>query len=189
MMQNTDKVVEVEIWRDIAGFEGQYQVSSRGRVKSLDRVINTSNGRQRRLIGHLLQPHDNGIGYQQVNLYDESHKLHAKLVHRLVLTSFMNLSDDDLKSLSLEVNHVNSDPYNNALSNLNLVTHQQNLNQEHRMNLISRACVALTPDGEITLKAKSIKEMALLMGVSKDTISKRLKSGKELNGLTIKEAA
>ncbi|KZU32882.1 hypothetical protein Nizo2535_1271 [Lactiplantibacillus plantarum] len=49
--------------------------------------------------------------------------------------------------------------------------------------------MALTPDGEITLKAKSIKEMALLMGVSKDTISKRLKSGKELNGLTIKEAA
>lgn len=188
-MDKENKVVEAEIWRDIKGFEGAYQVSSLGRVKSLDRVINTSNGRQRRLFGHIIQPHDNGIGYQQVNLYDANHHLHAMLVHRLVLLSFTNLSDEDLQNLALEVDHVDDCPSNNALSNLKLVTHQQNLNKKHRMNLIRKACVALKPNGEITLKAKSIKEMSVLMNVSKDTISKRLKSGKELNGLTIKEVA
>lgn len=188
-MENTNKLVEAEIWRDIKGFEGAYQVSSLGRVKSLDRVINTSNGRQRRLFGHIVRPHNNGIGYQQVNLYDENHHLHAKLVHRLVLSAFTNLSDNDLKALALEVDHVDDCPSNNALSNLQLVTHQQNLNKESRMRKIRKACVSMNEQGEIVLKAKSIKEMAILMGVSKDTISKRLKSGKQLNGLVLKEAA
>lgn len=61
-MTKDNKVVEAEIWRDVADYGGSYQVSSLGRVRSTDRVINLTNGRQRHLIGHIIQPHGNGLG-------------------------------------------------------------------------------------------------------------------------------
>ncbi|WP_367376445.1 NUMOD4 domain-containing protein [Lactiplantibacillus pentosus] len=60
MTKANSKVIEAEIWRDVAGYNESYQVSSLGRVRSTDRVIKLSNGNQRHLIGHLIQPHDNG---------------------------------------------------------------------------------------------------------------------------------
>lgn len=183
-MQNTNKVIEVELWRDIAGYNGAYQVSSMGRVRSIDRMIKVGNG-QRHLIGHIIQPHDNGLGYMQVNLIDESHKLHAMLVHKLVLDQFMELSPNESQTLS-DVDHINNDRSDNRLSNLRRVTHADNLRKAHRMNQIRHACIAVNEDGEIVLKAKSMTAMAELLGVSQSAISVHVSSGKPLaTGLTV----
>lgn len=183
-MQNTNKVVEAEIWRDVAGYNGAYQVSSMGRVRSTDRVIKVGNS-QRHLIGHIIQPHDNGLGYQQANLFDESHKLHAMLVQKLVLDTFMPLSANESQTLS-DVDHIDNDRANNALSNLRRVTHADNLRKEHRMNQIRHACIAVNDNGEVVLKAKSMTAMAELLGVSQTAISNHVNSGKPLaTGLTV----
>ena len=178
-MQNTNKVVEVEIWRDVADYNGAYQVSSMGRVRSTDRTISLSNGRQRHLIGHIIQPHDNGLGYQQVNLMDESHKLHAMLVHKLVLDTFMPLSADESQTLT-DVDHINNDRADNRLSNLRRCTHADNLRKAHRMNQIRNACIAINEDGEIVLRAESMTAMAGLLNVSQSAISNHVNSGKPL---------
>lgn len=184
-MTKASKVVTAEIWRDIADYGGSYQVSSMGRVRSTDRTISLSNGRQRHLIGHIIQPHDNGLGYMQCNLMDESHKLHAMLVHKLVLDTFMPLSADESQTLS-DVDHIDNDRANNALSNLRRVTHADNLRKAHRMNQIRHACIAIDDNGEIVLKAESMTKMAELLGLSQCTISAHIASGKPLaTGLTV----
>ncbi|UTD42273.1 NUMOD4 domain-containing protein [Lactiplantibacillus plantarum] len=186
-MKNTNKVIEVEIWRDVAGYNGAYQVSSMGRVRSTDRTISLSNGGQRHLIGHIIQPHDNGLGYQQVNLMDESHKLHAMLVHRLVLSAFINITDDEASMAKLsDIDHIDNDPTNNKIGNLRLISHADNLRKAHRMNQIRHACIAINEDGEIVLKAESMTAMAELLGVSQPAISAHVASGKPLaTGLTV----
>jgi len=178
-MQNTNKLVEIELWRTVKEVP-TYQVSSLGRVRSTDRVINLTNGGQRHLIGHIIQPHDNGLGYQQVNLIDADHKLHAMLVHKLVLDVFMPLSSSESQVLT-DCHHVNADRSDNRLSNLARVTHHDNLIEQHRMSRIRHACIAINEDGEIVLKAKSITEMAELLGVSQPAISAHVASGKPLS--------
>lgn len=180
-MTKDNKVVEAEIWRDVTGYNGSYQVSSLGRVRSTDRVIKLSNGNQRHLIGHLIQPHDNGLGYQQVNLMDTDHKLHAMLVHKLVLDAFMPLSDAEASMAKLtDIDHYDNSRANNRLSNLRRVTHADNLRKEHRMNQIRHACIAINANGEIVLKAQSMTAMAELLGVSQTAISNHVNSGKPL---------
>ncbi|RMW49945.1 NUMOD4 domain-containing protein [Lactiplantibacillus pentosus] len=184
-MNKNSKVVEAEIWRDVADYGGSYQVSSLGRVRSTDRVIKLTNGNQRHLIGHIIQPHDNGLGYMQINLIDESHKLHAMLVHKLVLDTFMPLSADESQTLS-DIDHINDQRNDNRLSNLRRISHQQNLRKAHRMNQIRHACIAVNDNGEVVLKAKSMTAMAELLGVSQTAISNHVNSGKPLaTGLTV----
>lgn len=180
-MNNTNKVVEAEIWRDVAGYNGVYQVSSLGHVRSTDRVIKVGN-QQRHVAGHIIRPHDNGLGYQQVNLFDTDHKLHAMLVHRLVLSAFINISDDEASMAKLtDVDHIDNDRSNNKLNNLAIVSHADNLRKEHRMQQIRHACIAVNDNGEVVLKAKSMTEMAELLGVSQSAISAHVNSGKPLS--------
>ncbi|MGY5269528.1 NUMOD4 domain-containing protein [Lactiplantibacillus plantarum] len=183
-MQNTNKVITAEIWRDVAGYNRAYQVSSMGRVRSVDRVINLTNGNQRHVSGHVICSHDNGLGYMQVNLMDTDHKLHAMLVHKLVLDTFMPLSESESQTLT-DIDHIDSCRSNNKLSNLRRCTHADNLRKEHRMNQIRHACIAINDNGEIVLKAKSIRAMSEMLGVSQATISAHISSGKSLSGLTV----
>ncbi|MBO2727262.1 NUMOD4 domain-containing protein [Lactiplantibacillus plantarum] len=179
-----NKVIEAEIWRDVKGYNGAYQVSSMGRVRSTDRIINLTNGNQRHVSGHVICSHDNGLGYMQVNLMDESHKLHAMLVHKLVLDTFMPLSDIEASTLT-DVDHIDNDRANNRLSNLRRVTHADNLRKAHRMSQIRHACIAINDNGEVVIKAESMTAMAELLGVSQATISAHISSGKSLSGLTV----
>lgn len=74
-----------EIWKDIPGYEGKYQVSSRGRVKSMSRVLVDSLGRKRKWKERILKPGDNGNGYEHVQLGVR----HSRRVHSLVLEAFI----------------------------------------------------------------------------------------------------
>jgi len=92
---------EIE-WRDIAGYEGFYQVSNTGQVRSLDRVVN-----KRALVGKIMKPSPTN-GYERISLSGKSF-----LVHRLVLSAFIDNQNGEPM-----VNHKNGIKSDNRLENL-----------------------------------------------------------------------
>lgn len=106
-----------EIWKDIEDYEGRYQVSNYGRVKSLART--DRNGAKRK--EHLLDPHRLDNGYVRVHLSKDG-KAKWYFVHRLVATSFLpNPNNYPV------VNHLDSDRANNNVENLEWTTEKGNM--------------------------------------------------------------
>jgi hypothetical protein len=113
--------VSGERWRAVVGFEGAYEVSDHGRVRSLDRVINMRDGRQRRHEGIVLRASPNHHGYPTVSLRWNG-KASEVNVHVLVAAAF--LGDN---SGAAEVNHIDGVKTNNRVVNLEWVPHADNL--------------------------------------------------------------
>lgn len=118
-MQATSK--ESEIWKDIAGFEGLYQVSNFGNVRSVTRLITRSDGKTYLKKGKQLKSFVTNKGYEYVMLNDFNSKQHLKTVHRLVAQAFV----DNPNNLPI-VNHKDENKLNNAVSNLEWCTHAYN---------------------------------------------------------------
>ena len=108
----------MEIWKDIKGYEGIYQVSNMGRVKSLDRLDNKG----RKTHGHILKVKHDGGGYCQVALSKNGKQIYPK-VHRLVALHFIPNVDN-----KPQINHKDEDKENNAADNLEWVTSKENAN-------------------------------------------------------------
>lgn len=104
-----------EIWKDILDYEGLYQVSNLGNVKSLPR--NTNNQYKN---GLNLKTIINHYGYAGVQLYKNG-KAKWFFVHRLVAMAFLNTYKDNL-----QVNHKNGIKTDNTISNLEMVTASEN---------------------------------------------------------------
>lgn len=112
----------IEIWKDIDGYEGIYQVSSLGRVRSLDRTLLDKNNVEYKVKGKIRKISCNGKGYQQIQLSKEG-RLEMFLVHRLVAESFINNPD----GLPI-VNHIDGSKTNNNVNNLEWVSNSENIN-------------------------------------------------------------
>ena len=110
-----------EIWKPVKGFEGYYEVSNLGRVRSIDRVVvDTIRNCERLLKGKVLIQRDNSNGYKGV-MFCKEHKLYNKYVHRLVAEAFLP-NQDDLP----QVNHKDEDKSNNRADNLEWCTQLYN---------------------------------------------------------------
>lgn len=102
-----------EIWKDVKGFEGYYEVSNLGRVRSVDRVIFDNVRKCDRLLkGRILKKRYHTGGYNVVAFCKE-HIIVNKFVHRLVAEAFI----PNLDNLPL-VNHKDEDKTNNCVDNL-----------------------------------------------------------------------
>lgn len=104
-------------WKDIEGYEGLYQVSSTGLVRSLDRI----NSAGKRIKGQIRHQTKNKNGYLYVNLCKNG-VVHNCSVHRLVANAFIP-NPDDLYT----VNHKNENKEDNRVENLEWMTLQNNL--------------------------------------------------------------
>ena len=113
---------EFELWKDIKGFEGLYQVSTWARVRSLDRWVVYKNGRKRFLKGKILKYSYSKSGYIQYSLY-KSNKMFTFKLHRLVAEAFIHNTD-----ILPEVNHKDEDKTNNYPFNLEYCTRKYNHN-------------------------------------------------------------
>jgi len=108
-----------EVWKAVPGYEGLYEVSNRGQVRSLDREVLYSNGYKRIHKGKTLKPkHD--YGYPRVMLQGHGKKVTVS-VHILVLTSFVRP-----RKPHEETRHLNGVRHDNRLENLAWGTPKEN---------------------------------------------------------------
>ena len=113
--------MENEIWKDIEGYEGIYQVSNLGRVRSLDRTYILKNGRQQSAKGCIMSQFDTKDGYKSVRLRtSESRKTFR--VHRLVAMAFI----ENPHNLPI-INHKDENKINNCVDNLEWCNQEYNV--------------------------------------------------------------
>lgn len=114
--------MEKEIWKDIPRYEGLYQVSNKGRIRSLTHYArNNKDGGMRLIEGMILSPFVTPTGYMQVLLSKGKDIRKKHYVHRLVATAFLSNKDN----LS-DVNHIDGDKNNNSIGNLEWCSHRDN---------------------------------------------------------------
>lgn len=141
-----------EIWKDIKEYEGLYQVSNFGRIKSLPR---------KGTYARILKPSTNKDGYLQVHLCKNG-KLKTFLVHRLVAEAFL----DNPNNLP-QVNHKDENPQNNNVENLEFCSAKYNTNFGNRNKKIaekmtngklSKKVLQYTLDGQFVREWESTAE-------------------------------
>lgn len=109
-----------EIWKDIEGYEGFYQVSNFGTIKSLSRYIKFGN-KTRYSNERILKFHKDKDGYKKVIL-QKSGKAQNYLIHRLVAQAFIPNPDN-----KPQINHKDGDKQNNKVDNLEWCTPSENM--------------------------------------------------------------
>lgn len=115
-----------EIWKDIEGYEGFYQVSNKGRIKSLDRLVRSKCGSTQLKRGKVLKPQNTRDGYLQVTLSKYS-KLKTYKIHQLVGKAFL-LNPNNY----VEINHKDENTLNNDFRNLEWCSRSYNNNYGNR---------------------------------------------------------
>ena len=123
-----------EIWKAVRYYEGLYEVSNYGRVRSLERIVIDKNGKCKTVHGKFLTQHDNGRGYLFVNLY-KNDKCKREYVHRLVALAFI----ENPNKLP-QVNHKDEDKQNNYVENLEWCDSKYNNNYGNHISKMISTC-------------------------------------------------
>lgn len=168
-----------EVWKDIPGYEGQYQASTFGHIKRLEHVRQSG----RRASEKILQPSATGDGHLQVFV---GGKLHT--VHSLVLLTFVGPRPSDKP----HIRHLDDDPSNNKLSNIVYGTAQENALDRERARKAKGLPLRYSKERALQIKAalekklawtyKEMAELGRLFGVSCITV-RRIRDGIAWNGL------
>lgn len=170
----------MEQWRDIAGYEGLYQVSDLGRIKSCERRAAVRpcerypKGHTKRVAERIVKPWVTR-GYEHVNLHDGNGNVRQLQVHRLVCCAFVPaVVGKDY------VNHINGDRRDNRAANLEWVTPKENA--QHAAAVLGHIARKLTDEQvrEIRADNRSSRKIAADYGVSHSTVNS-IKNGKYLS--------
>ena len=155
-----------EIWKDIEGFEGLYQVSNLGRVRSLDRIAKRQRNGQSYDIpvnGKILGQRPIKKGYLRVALSKGYKQMSYLQVHRLVAVAFIP-NPDNLP----QVNHIDEDKTNNRVDNLEWCNNKYNSDHGTRNERISKAnsksVIQMDLQGNDLRRFDSIHDAALAIG-------------------------
>lgn len=168
----------VEIWKDIPGFEGFYQASTAGRIRSVDRSVTDAKGVVRFYRGRMMTLCDAGSGYLNVSLSKQG-KLYTPRVNRVIAQTFLeNPCNYD------QVNHKDENKRNNCVANLEWCTAKYNTNYGtgilRRAQAISRPVLQFDPQGNFIKRWESITQAERELGIDNSHITrcckKRLKT-------------
>jgi hypothetical protein len=144
------------MWKPIPSFEGLYEASYTGKIRSLDRIVvyTKRDGRkvERRYKGKVLTPGLNTRGYEIVTLCDRNNKHHTRPVHRLVLETF-----DRLRAENEECRHLDGNIRNNSRSNLRWGTPAENTADK----IAHGTCVRGSRVGNSRLTEEQVREIKI----------------------------
>lgn len=174
-----------EIWKNVKGYEGLYQVSNYGRIKSLGRYITRNRyGKTYRTWQkeNIKTPTKNNKGYFTIKLSKDNIDYSPK-IHRLVAITFELPLPEHLKWHDydeLEVNHKDEDKSNNRIDNLEWCTHDYNCNygtrnERHSLymtnnKLFSKTVLQYTKDGQFIAEYPSMMEASRKTGINNSCI-------------------
>lgn len=149
-----------EIWKDIKGYVGLYQVSDWSRVKSMERKVRHSSGGTRIVRGMILKQQKDHDGYLQASLYREG-KESKKSIHRLVAEAFIPNPENKPR-----VNHIDTNRWNNYALNLEWATHQEDVDHS-----VSKPVIQFNKQGVEIARFKSANEASRRTGIFQGSIS------------------
>lgn len=124
--------LEKEIWEPVKGYEGMYEVSNQGRVRSLDRIVKGNWGNERTFPGKILKLETTYQGYKRVRLSKDG-KSKRFTAHRLVAETFIGKYPE-----GCVINHIDENKSNNQVENLEYVTQKENINHGTRTKRMAK---------------------------------------------------
>lgn len=144
--------MEKEIYKDIPGYEGLYQVSNLGNIKSLERVYYSGRNKAIRKVQKeiILKTRLDRDGYLVTGLSKDGIQSYCR-VHRLVALVFIENDDPVNKT---QVNHIDEDKTNNKVDNLEWCTHEYNINYGNRSDNASKTSKGIQNKGSIKAMEK-----------------------------------
>jgi hypothetical protein len=164
-----------EEWKDIQNYEGLYQVSNLGRVKSFRRST-----KLRCKDEYILKPFLANNGYAQVTLYNNTKK-HKFLVHRLVACAFIP-NPDNLP----QINHKDEDRTNNVVENLEWCTAEYNnaygTAKLRAIDTVSKPIEQVTFDGKVIAVYRSTRIASEILKINTGTLRAAVIKHSQFNG-------
>lgn len=167
-----------ETWKGVNGFEGLYEVSSEGRVRSLDREVVNKNGFSKIVKGRVLTPSKHTSLYLTIRLCYGNRVYKSYYLHRLIAEHFCGNDNPDSKT---QVNHINSDHKDNRACNLEWCTPSENIQHGVSAGKVNNVKVGrkynrFTKNDAKNIailehKGYSINEIAKALGRSRTSIS------------------
>ena len=159
----------MEIWKDVVGFEGFYQVSNEGRIRSIDRTVKCVKGKGTRLVkGTIKILSVTDKGYLKTSLYKYGISKTDE-IQRIVAKAFIPNPDPKNKNC---VNHIDGNKQNNKVENLEWVTSQENT--LHSINILKngiKPVMQFDLEGNYIATYESAKQAEEITGVKRCTIS------------------
>ena len=185
--------MEEEIWKDIPGWEGKYQVSNLGRARSLDRFVHSRPGRSDYIKkGCLLKPfltmnRKSRTQYYLISMADGKGKTSRPyILSILVCTTFNGPRPKSINGdTRIDCMHINGNSLDNRAVNLKWGTHKENCNEpdfiesNRRARVNKKEVVQLTMDGIEVARHESIAAAGRAVGVHCMSISKCLNHSDE----------
>lgn len=161
-----------ETWKDAVGFEGRYEVSNLGRVRS---HVSSFNGKEPKEPKTKILRDAENKGYRRVLLISKEGKRCNIPVHRLVAAAFLG------DCTNMEINHIDCDKTNNRVDNLEICTQSQNTIHAYKHGLM-KPCnnglwkkIELLKDGLVIGVFASIRLMCREKGLDRKSVIKTIK--------------
>lgn len=146
-----------EVWKDIEGYKGLYQVSNLGRVKNLNKILTPF-------------PSGSGNNYLKIYLYKNKQRKGYR-IHRLVYETFYGKIP-----FWMEINHINEDTTDNRLENLMLCNHKENMNWGTINQRLSTPILQYDLEGNFIKEWKSVSIAAETLNFTGGGISNCLRN-------------